>query len=179
MARSAAAQDGGTRCQDSIGTTSVDSVTVAVTATLRAFDPQQRVSPELVLFILHEIGYRIRPPSPLSLSVYSGLADSGSRSGSARFVHVVVNGMFGLTLHRDGRITDPRTLSSTLNPILDARAIEAIRAVDSAGVLGPYVAALKHRSVEMRLRLQTARRPPDTSVVVVQLPFEFRLRPWP
>jgi TonB family protein len=169
MARSAAAQGGRTLCQDSLVTTGADSVTLAVTATLRAFDPQQRVPPELILFILHEITYRIRPPSPLSLSIYAGLAGSGSRSDSARLVHVVVNGMFGLTLHRDGRVTDSRTLSSTLNPNLDTRVIEAIRAVDSAGVLAPYVATLKHKSVEMRLRLQTARRAPDTSVVVFRL----------
>jgi TonB family protein len=168
-AHAAAAQSNGPLCQDSVGVASSDSITAAVIAVLSPFDDGQNVPPEVIRFVLIEIGRRIRPPSPLPLTVYSPIGDPDTKSDSMMLVHVVVNGMFGFTLKRDGRLTEPAVLSSTLNPVFDSRVIEAMREVDSTGVLAPIAEHLKHRSVEMRLRLHTARRASDTGAVLFRL----------
>jgi TonB family protein len=176
-AGSSAAHAGGTpgtpgqaTCEDSIGLGSTDTIAAAVVARLRAFDPEQGVPRILTDVALYEIAERFRAPTPLALPAYTPEGDTGKWNDAPGFGHLVVNAMYGLAVGRDGRLSRARTITSSLNPLLDQRVLEAIRAADSARMIPPGGEELKGALAELRLLLSTTTRTVrDTGVVLFRL----------
>jgi TonB family protein len=175
--RPAGAQTGGgtdttarATCEDSLLAAATDSITLPVVAQLRAFDSAQAVPRAVTDLVLYEIAQQFRAPAPLALWSYTSDGEWGKGAGTPGFAHLGVSAMYGFALDREGRLTGARTITSSLNPLLDQRMLQAMRAADSGRLLPSLPNDVRGKSAEMRLHLSTARRVAgDTGVVLFRL----------
>jgi TonB family protein len=173
-------------CRAILGGATRDSQTVRVVLHVRPFDSARvRMSAAYRELIGDGVKSRLEVPRPLGLTTYDNAIEGPDGKTNDQLATLTLQTAFGATLHRDGHLSNVRSLGGTSNAAFEHAMVRAIRAVSDSSLLTPAVApdvVFKGDSFAIRLVVQpdltspaskSLVRPPargDTPLMLLRLP---------